>query len=332
MAATTVAFETGHEEMIHDAQLDYYGKRLATASSDRSIRIFDVSGDEQKLLAQLKGHDGPVWQVSWGHPKFGSLLASCGYDRRLVIWKEEEGGENKASVWSKVFEEISFKASVNSVAWAPHDFGLSLAAACADGTITILTYRDNTWDRQVLDAHPSGANAVSWAPALPSGALLDPNPNQAHLIPVKRFVSGGCDGRVKIWKYSPQENKWSEETLGGHSDWVRDVAWAPSIGLPTNTIASCSEDKTLIIWTEEKNSWKQSQKLEFAAKVWKLSWSVMGNILAVSQGDNKVSLWKETLDGDWKNLTQITEAGVEAGPSGSSSVIGASAEDNKSDS
>jgi hypothetical protein len=27
-------------------------------------------------------------------------------------------------------------------------------------------------------------------------------------------------------------------------------------------------------------------------KVWKVSWSIMGNILAVSQGDNKVSLWK----------------------------------------
>jgi len=28
-------------------------------------------------------------------------------------------------------------------------------------------------------------------------------------------------------------------------------------------------------------------------QVWRVSWSVMGNILAVSQGDQKVSLWKE---------------------------------------
>lgn len=31
------AFETGHLDMVHDAQLDYYGKRLATCSSDRSV-------------------------------------------------------------------------------------------------------------------------------------------------------------------------------------------------------------------------------------------------------------------------------------------------------
>ena len=39
----------------HDAQLDYYGKRLATASSDRTIRVFDVSGAQQQLVAELKG-------------------------------------------------------------------------------------------------------------------------------------------------------------------------------------------------------------------------------------------------------------------------------------
>lgn len=32
-----------------------------------------------------------------------------------------------------------------------------------------------------------------------------------------------------------------EEKLEGHTDWVRDVAWAPSIGLPLSRIASCSQ-------------------------------------------------------------------------------------------
>lgn len=32
-----------------------------------------------------------------------------------------------------------------------------------------------------------------------------------------------------------------EETLESHSDWVRDVAWAPNIGLATSKIASCSQ-------------------------------------------------------------------------------------------
>lgn len=32
-----------------------------------------------------------------------------------------------------------------------------------------------------------------------------------------------------------------EKKLEGHSDWVRDVAWAPSTGLSRSQIASCSQ-------------------------------------------------------------------------------------------
>ena len=38
------------------------------------------------------------------------------------------------------------------------------------------------------------------------------------------------------------DGEWEEEEkLEAHSDWVRDVAWAPNIGLPTSKIASCSQ-------------------------------------------------------------------------------------------
>lgn len=34
-----------------------------------------------------------------------------------------------------------------------------------------------------------------------------------------------------------------------HDGWVRDVAWAPNLGLPKSTIASASEDGEVVIWT-----------------------------------------------------------------------------------
>lgn len=48
-------FESGHDDLIHDAQLDYFGSTLATASADRSIKIFDVSGKQHAHVADLKG-------------------------------------------------------------------------------------------------------------------------------------------------------------------------------------------------------------------------------------------------------------------------------------
>jgi protein transport protein SEC13 len=36
--------------------MDYYGKRLATCSSDRTIRVFDIDADgNQHLTGVLKG-------------------------------------------------------------------------------------------------------------------------------------------------------------------------------------------------------------------------------------------------------------------------------------
>jgi len=93
----TQTLESGHQDVVHDVAMDYYGKRLATCSSDRTIKLFSVGAQEQHAssspLATLTGHEGPVWQVAWAHPKFGSILASCSYDRKVIIWKQ--GADNE---------------------------------------------------------------------------------------------------------------------------------------------------------------------------------------------------------------------------------------------
>jgi len=110
------------------------------------------------------------------------------------------------------------------------------------------------------------------------------------------------------------ENTWkSEESLEYHTDWVRDVSWGPSVGLPSNVIASCSQDGTVVIWNQDTtnnnntNTWTKRSLPKFPDVVWRVSWSITGNILAVSGGDNKVTLWKESLDGEWKCISQVDE-------------------------
>ena len=52
---TQVISSSGHDDMIHDAVLDYYGRRLATCSSDKTIKIFEIEGDQHRLIETLKG-------------------------------------------------------------------------------------------------------------------------------------------------------------------------------------------------------------------------------------------------------------------------------------
>lgn len=90
-----------------------------------------------------------VWQIAWAHPKFGNLLASCSYDRKVIIWKETNGQ------WLKYYEYSNHDSSVNSVCWAPHDFGLILACGSSDGSISILSATAaGSWEaKKINNAH-----------------------------------------------------------------------------------------------------------------------------------------------------------------------------------
>lgn len=75
------------------------------------------------------------------------------------------------------------------------------------------------------------------APAEPTGWGYNGGVgNTPGLLPAAAFSLSVSSVREE------EDGQWKEEQkLEAHSDWVRDVAWAPSIGLPTSTIASCSQ-------------------------------------------------------------------------------------------
>lgn len=224
MAALVTTVDSSHEDMIHDCQFDYYSKKLATCSSDRTIKVFEVNGDIYHCSATLNVHEAPVWQVGWAHPKFGVLLASCSYDGSVVIQKEVSQGN-----WARVFENRFPEVSVNSIAWAPHEFGLMLAAACSDGKVVIIEYKGGVWyvpwfcgvvcrselclmwlvrcvrvyrSQRSTPIHNDalGCNAVSWAPYHPVHSHGENN------TLVYRLVTGACDNSVRVWRWLESED------------------------------------------------------------------------------------------------------------------------------
>ena len=140
---------------------------------------------------------------------------------------------------AQLFQE--HESSINSISFAPHEFGLCLACASSDGSISILTSQpDGSWETvKIEQAHPVGVTSVSWAPPAVPGSLIG---EVANPTPVPKLASGGCDNTVKVWKLA--EGGWKMDcfpALSKHMDWVRDVAWAPNLGLPKTTIASASQ-------------------------------------------------------------------------------------------
>ena len=54
---------------------------------------------------------------------------------------------------------------------------------------------------------------------------------------------------------------------------------------------------------EPGGEWNKTLLNDFGAPVWRLSWSVMGNVLAVSDANNMVTVWKESVDGRWNQIS-----------------------------
>ena len=77
-------------------------------------------------------------------------------------------------------------------------------------------------------AHSNGVNSISW------------ESSKEHM----RFVSGGSDNLIKIWKIKENlngfdiESIYTESTLEGHEEVVRDVYWRPSKETNYDVIAS----------------------------------------------------------------------------------------------
>lgn len=76
----------GHGKGVVACSFSPDGRRIATASLDRSVIVWDVSGGASKdLLSRGEGHRKPVLCVSWCDQ--GTRVASGSEDRTVRVWK-----------------------------------------------------------------------------------------------------------------------------------------------------------------------------------------------------------------------------------------------------
>ena len=87
----TATLETeleGHSEGLRGINFSPDGNTIATASRDRSIKLWDRNG---KLSRTLFGHDGAVWQVNFA-PQ-GKTMVSSSEDNTVIVWDLERINE-----------------------------------------------------------------------------------------------------------------------------------------------------------------------------------------------------------------------------------------------
>jgi WD40 repeat protein len=313
----------GHADGVTSVVFSPDGKRLASASKDRTVKVWDAQTGQETLT--LKGHGGSVMSVVFSPD--GGRLASASGDRVGPIGLGGGRRPGEVKVWdAQTGQDIltlkGHAGGVYSVAFSPD--GRRLATASDDGTVKV-------WDSQTgqdtltLKGHGGAVWSVAFSPdgkRLASGSedstvkVWDAQMGQprltlkGHAFAVqsvvfspdgKRLASGSgvffhgrTAGELKLWDAATgQETR----TLEG-SDWVTSVAFSPD----SKRLASASDHATVKVW-EAATGQETITLTAHTHVVTSVVFSPDGKRLASSSGDRTVKVWDAAVGQEARALT-----------------------------
>jgi len=283
----------GHSSRVNDVSFAPNGELLASASGDRTIRLWKPDGTE---VATLEGHTARVWAVAFSPDS--KILASASVDGSVRLWDAETfqqlqvldghtdrvlavtfapDGKTLASgsadesikLWDVASgkELTTLKAADSSevadVAYSRD--GKQLFAGEDSGILRVWNLEDNTEARKI-----TASDKAIW------GVAVRPDNEQ--------IVTGNGEGELALWnlKTGEEEKRWAASESG-----IDGLAYSPD----GKFIATGSLDGIVKTWSLEGK--QLSAWVGHESDVTGISFQSGGTLVASSSRDRTVRIWQQ---------------------------------------